>query len=169
MEFRLANKQDLPKLKTMFLEIADNMNKNGIGIWNEYYPYEEFEQDIKDKCLWLLAKGDEILSAIGLFKSLPSTECFSWKDDGNKAMYISRLGINIAHLRQGYAKCVLDFVKQRAAQSGAKSLRLLVAEINKPALSLYTKYGFKQVEGIREEYSPSLNITIKELGFEYII
>ena len=49
MNLRLAEKNDLPQLKTMYEKIIDNMNKNNIQIWNEIYPCEFFQDDIQNK------------------------------------------------------------------------------------------------------------------------
>ena len=49
MNLRLAEKNDLPQLKTMYEKIIDNMNKANIQIWNEIYPCEFFQDDIQNK------------------------------------------------------------------------------------------------------------------------
>ncbi|MEF2653809.1 MAG: hypothetical protein U0M37_06350, partial [Blautia sp.] len=47
MEFSLAVMQDLAQLKSIYKEIIKNMNENGIQIWDDIYPCEFFEDDIK--------------------------------------------------------------------------------------------------------------------------
>jgi len=47
MELRLAIIDDLPELKAIYKEIIKNMNSNNIYIWDEIYPCEFFEDDIK--------------------------------------------------------------------------------------------------------------------------
>lgn len=47
MEFSLALMQDLDQLKSIYKEIIKNMNENGIQIWDDIYPCEFFEDDIK--------------------------------------------------------------------------------------------------------------------------
>ena len=56
MEFTLAVMQDLEQLKSIYQEIIKNMNENGIQIWDDIYPCEFFEDDIKNKRLYLLKK-----------------------------------------------------------------------------------------------------------------
>jgi len=46
-----------------------------------------------------------------------------------------------------------------------KYLRLFVVNINKPAINLYLKNGFMQVDGIYEEIIDA-NLTFHEYGFE---
>ena len=53
MEFSLAVMQDLAQLKSMYKEIIKNMNENGIQIWDDIYPCEFFEDDIK---VWAVGK-----------------------------------------------------------------------------------------------------------------
>lgn len=42
MDFRQAVMQDLPKLKDMYKQIIENMNKQKIQIWDDIYPCEFF-------------------------------------------------------------------------------------------------------------------------------
>ena len=70
MELRLANKQDLPELEKMFNKIVEQMNNNGIYIWNEYYPYEEFENDIENNRLFLLIKDNKICASFVVLEEL---------------------------------------------------------------------------------------------------
>ena len=66
MEFTLAVMQDLEQLKSIYKEIIKNMNENGIQIWDDIYPCGFFEDDIKNKRLYLLKKNEEIISAFSL-------------------------------------------------------------------------------------------------------
>ena len=60
METRLAVVKDLPKLKTMFDKIVKVMEANNVFIWNEDYPYEEFENDIQTKNLYVSIDDSKI-------------------------------------------------------------------------------------------------------------
>ena len=42
MNLRLANINDLSKLKDVYRKIINNMNRNKIQIWDEIYPCEFF-------------------------------------------------------------------------------------------------------------------------------
>lgn len=166
MNFRLAVKGDLPKLKAMFIDIVKNMDINNIHIWNEYYPYEEFENDIQNKNLYLITDKNNIIATIGLFDTFDVEDCFEWNDKNAKVLYVSRLGVNVNYLRQGIGNLALQNAIKIAKDRNYKYLRLLVADINKPAINLYTKNGFCKVNGIRNEYSEILKKTISELGLE---
>lgn len=91
MEFTLAVMQDLEQLKSIYKEIIKNMNENGIQIWDDIYPCGFFEDDIKNKRLYLLKKNEEIISAFSLSDTSPGENVIHWKDKSAKAMYIDRL------------------------------------------------------------------------------
>ena len=57
IKFRLAQIDDLENIKTMYNSIVQNMYKQNINIWNEYYPVECFEDDINNKQLYVLEKN----------------------------------------------------------------------------------------------------------------
>lgn len=70
MNLRLANINDIPKLKIMYRKIIDNMNKNNILICDEYYPCKIFNDDIKNNRLYLLEEEhSDIVTAFVLCKS----------------------------------------------------------------------------------------------------
>jgi len=47
----------------------------------------------------------------------------------------------------------------------AKYLRLFVVDINKPAIKVYLKNGFRQVDGLYEERVDA-ELILREYGFE---
>ena len=51
MNLRLANNNDLTVLEEMYNSIIENMYAKDIKIWHQYYPFDEFEFDIKNKKL----------------------------------------------------------------------------------------------------------------------
>ncbi|WP_376774592.1 GNAT family N-acetyltransferase [Clostridium thailandense] len=71
-------------------------------------------------------------------------------------MYLDCFGVNVNYSRQGIGSLML---KQ------AKYLRLFVVDINKPAINVYLKNGFKQVDGIYEEKIDD-GLILREYGFE---
>ena len=46
---------------------------------------------------------------------------------------------------------MLDYASEVAAQKGAEYLRLLVVDVNVPAIRLYLKSGFLRVEGVHAD------------------
>ncbi len=169
MNIRLANKKDLPVLEQMFNRIVTEMNRNGINIWNEYYPFEEFENDIELSRLYLLVDGNIICAAFVLFDSINGTDCFKWESYNAKPIYIGRLGVNVDYLRKGIGSKVIEEAIHLSKQMKGEYLRLTVVKENIPAINLYLKNGFKKVEGIYNEYSETLDKIIQEIGFEFKI
>lgn len=166
MRIRAATKEDLPALEEMFDGIVESMCKNGIAIWNEFYPYEEFETDIHNENFYLIIGEGEILAAFGIYESVSGKDSFEWTDKKARAVYLGRVGVNVKHLRKGIGERVLKHASEIAKQRNAKFLRLLVSDINQPAIRLYEKNGFNQVAGQFNEFSEALNKTITELGYE---
>ena len=69
MNFRLAVMQDLPRLKAMYEDIIQNMNNNQIQIWDDIYPCEFFDEDIKNNRLYVLYSNEELISAFSMYPS----------------------------------------------------------------------------------------------------
>lgn len=66
MEIRIAVRQDLPQILSLYRRIVADMDKKGIDIWNEYYPFEYFGEDIENGGLYLLTQDGAILGAFAL-------------------------------------------------------------------------------------------------------
>jgi ribosomal protein S18 acetylase RimI-like enzyme len=164
MALRLAKKNDLPQLKTIYEKIIDNMNKNNIRIWDDIYPCGFFQDDIENKRLYILTEGNVILAAFTLCASIDGEDHVKWKNVKEKALYIDRFGVNVNYLRQGIGRFMLKNAVGLARRKGAKYLRLFVVDINKPAISLYVKNGFTRVDGIYEEKIDGF--VLREYGFE---
>lgn len=151
MSFRLAEKGDLQQIKRMYEAIVRNMNENGVGIWDEVYPCEFFAEDIEKRRLYLLTEGEEIVAAFALLEIVGAESYVQWEVPEAKALYLYRLGINVDYQRRGIAGRMLDYASEVAAQKGAEYLRLLVVDVNVPAIRLYLKSGFLRVEGVHAD------------------
>lgn len=135
MKLRLANKQDLPQLKTMYKDIVENMNKNKITIWDDVYPSIFFESDILNKQLYVLEDDSVIVSAFCLCDD--NIDSIQWKEPAAKALYIQRLGVNVLYMQKGIGSKTLDEAKEIARKLNYNYLRLLVVDFNYPAINLY--------------------------------
>ena len=166
MKLRLANINDLSKLKAMYRNIIDNMIRNKISIWDEIYPCEFFSNDIENNRLYVLVEEhDDIVAAFALCESNAGESYVKWENAKNKALYIDRFGVNIDYSRQGIGSIMLKHAITLTKQKNAKYLRLFVVDINKPAINVYLKNGFSQVDGIYEERIDDDRI-LREYGFE---
>ncbi|WP_271809969.1 GNAT family N-acetyltransferase [Clostridium beijerinckii] len=166
MNLRLAKLNDLPKLKAMYGNIIDDMDRNNIPIWDGIYPCEFFGKDIENNRLYLLVeKDDNIVGSFALCKSNAGESFVKWGNPNSKALYIERFGVNVDYSRQGIGSIMLKHAITLTKQMNVKYLRLFVVNINKSAINLYLKNGFKQVNGIYEEIIDA-NLTFHEYGFE---
>ena len=166
MNLRLANDNDLAKVKAMYRKIIDNMNSINIGIWDEIYPCEFFKDDIDNNRLYLLTEENyEIVGAFALCESNTGESYVQWENKNEKALYIDRVGVNVDYLRQGIGSILLQNALKIAKEKDAKYLRVFVVDINKPAENLYLKNNFRQVDGIYEEKIDD-ELTLREYGFE---
>lgn len=165
MDFRQAVMQDLPQLKDMYKRIIKNMNEQNIQIWDDIYPCEFFEDDIKNNKLYILLNNGEIVSAFVLSDTNSGETAVEWNDNHAKVVYIDRLGVNIKYLKKGLGSLMLDKAKEIAKTLNAEYLRLFVVDINIPAIQLYTKKEFVKVNGVYNEIFDD-GFVLHEHGYE---
>lgn len=101
MDFRLAGMQDLLQLKDVYKQIVKNMDEQDIQIWDDIYPCEFFEEDIKNNQLYVLLNNGEIVSAFVLCKTNTGENAVKWNENHAEAFYIDRLGFNVKYLKKG--------------------------------------------------------------------
>ncbi|WP_297056523.1 GNAT family N-acetyltransferase [uncultured Dubosiella sp.] len=165
IEFQLADKSDLESIKTMYKEIVENMNTQGINIWDDIYPCEFFAEDINNDQLYVLKTKDEILSAFALGKSSSGENAVEWKEPHAKAIYLDRLGVNVKYSRAGIGRLMLEKAKEIARSNDAEYLRLFVVDTNVPAIRLYENNNFIKAKGIYEERFED-GFCLYEFGYE---
>lgn len=165
MDFRLAVMQDLSQLKAVYKDIIQNMNNNKIEIWDDIYPCEFFEEDIRNSRLYVLLNKDEIVSAFALCDTNSGEREIEWQDNKCNALYLDRLGVSVNYARMGIGCFMLEKAKEIARCLGAEYLRLFVVDINKPAIHLYAKNGFIQGNGVYDEVIDD-DFVLREYGFE---
>lgn len=165
VEFRKATERDLPAIKTIYEEIVNDMKSKGVNIWHDEYPYTVFCEEVPEGRLYVLTEGAEILSAISILDTHPAAKSVTWSEPDAPATYMSRLGVNVAHRREGIARKTLNCALSEAGRRGSKYLRLFAVDINYPAITMYGKYGFTRAGGVYVENLPGGLIT-HEYGFE---
>lgn len=165
MDFRQAVMQDLPQLKDMYKRIIKDMNEQNIQIWDNIYPCEFFEDDIKNNQLYILLNNGEIVSAFVLSDTNSGETAVEWNNNHAKAVYIDRLGVNVKYSKKGIGSLMLDKAKEIAKTLNAEYLRLFVVDINIPAIQLYTKKEFIKVNGVYNEIFDD-GFVLHEHGYE---
>ena len=168
MQIVLAKQSELDEIKKMYTKIIENMYDNNIKIWNEYYPNEVLESDIMNGSLYLLKDGEIIIGAFAIYEHINVEQDVEWENKEAKAYILNRVGVNVEYLKQGYGKAIIDHACKIAKNKGANYLRLLVCDVNVPAINLYTKCKFKRLLGVHEE-KINENFSIYEYGFEKLL
>ncbi|MCM1186942.1 MAG: GNAT family N-acetyltransferase [Lachnoclostridium sp.] len=165
MDFRLAVMQDLLKIKFVYKNIIEKMNREQIQIWDDIYPCEFFAKDIRNNCLYVLLDNDDIVSAFVLCDTNSGEKSIEWQDNQCRVLYLDRLGVNVNYTRMGIGSFMLEKAKETAKKLGAAYLRLFVVDINEPAIQLYIKNGFIKGNGIYDEVIDD-DLVLHEYGFE---
>lgn len=130
IELRQAEKSDLKALHDMYSDLSYDMAAQGIGIWNEYYPFEDFESDMAKGELYVITMDNEVVVAFSLSQDMEGAGCFRWSE--GKALYLSHLGVRIDYRRQGLGSLAVECAIGLAQDEGCEYLRLSVVDINVP-------------------------------------
>lgn len=168
MIFRLADMQDLQQLKVIYKKIIKHMEDNNIYIWDEVYPCDFFEEDIKNNRLYVLYDKNELVSAFALCDTNLGENSVKWNYDYDKFLYLDRFGVNINYLRKGIGSLMIDNAKKTAKNLGAKCLRLFVVDKNEPAIQLYVKNQFQKADGMYDEVIDD-ELVLHEYGYELLV
>ena len=122
--------------------------------------YEDFDV-IKDK---LISEFDEFWTPGVLLSELEkeNTKYIVIKEDddiiGFAGIWITPVSVELNNIvvrkdkrGNGYSKILLEKLLEISSKLEREYINLEVSEINKPAISLYLKYGFEKV-GLRKKY-----------------
>ena len=95
---RKAAGSDLAELKAMYGRIIEKMNADGIAIWDDFYPCELFENDIRDQQLYVLTDGGTIVSAFTLLDDISGSSSVEWQLSSERPIYLDRFGVNTEYI-----------------------------------------------------------------------
>ena len=168
MDFRLAVMQDLAQIQAVYKDIIEKMNREQIQIWDDIYPCELFDEDIRNNRLYVLLDNDVVVSAFVLCDTNSGEKSVEWQDNQCKALYLDRLGVNVNYSRMGIGSLMLERAKEISKELGADYLRLFVVDINEPAIQLYIKNGFMRGNGVFDEVIDN-DLVLHEYGFEVVL
>lgn len=169
LKIRKAKKEELDILKTIALKIVKNMNINGLQLWNDYYPAEEFKKLIEQEKLYICEENNNIVSFFALVDDDESSSNFKWKYDNSK--FLEMFAVNVDYLHKKYAQRILYDLFEILKLDGYDSIKLIVYDQNIAAISLYNKVGFKAVTGnylFINEFRPN-EPPRNMIGMEYYI
>lgn len=89
--------------------------------------------------VWLLSEGNKPVGYVVL------TLGFSFEFYGHDA-FIDELYIDAAYRRRGFGRQAVEFVGRKAREKGVNALHLEVDNGNDPALELYRRTGFEDLD-----------------------
>ena len=109
LTFRAAAMQDLPQIKTVYRKIVHHMNAQRIEIWDERYPCDFLEEDIRNGRLYLLLHRLDIVSAFALCGENAGAAHIDWEHSG-AALYLDRFAVEYGTrlLMMDKGACVID-------------------------------------------------------------
>lgn len=165
MRLEVAKLEHLQSIKEMYREIVADMKLKKLEIWDEVYPCEFLEEDIKKEQLYILLEHEIIVGAFALCATNQGSDSVEWETKTKSALYLDRLGVRVRCQGKGIGRKLLVQAKEIARKQGAEYLRLFVVEENIPALRLYQKNGFTKAKGIYQEVVDE-SLTLYEYGYE---
>ena len=162
-KIKIATINDLDKINQLYKDLINDMHNRDVTIWNDYYPFFMFNEDIKLKRMYLVEENNEILSCFVLAKENNGEKSIEWSIDCNKAYYLDRFAVNVNHLKKGIGTKTLQIAENIAKEKGANYLRLFVVPCNIPAIKLYEKCNYIKRNGL---YILEEDENIKMYGYE---
>ena len=162
MELIRAAEQDVDDLLAFYRHVADNMEEQGIDHWHwGRYPNEEFiREDVAKGEMYYMLEGKTISAAVVImvgqeeeYDSLP------WSCGARPGSF-RRLAVHPSMQGAGLGGLVLDDVLQLLRRSGCDCARCDTAEVNRHAIRLYEKLGFRRCGTICWPDAPGKNITL---------
>ena len=157
-----AAEKDIDDLLAFYRHVADNMEAQGIDHWHwGRYPNEEFiREDVARGEMYYMLEGSMIAAAVVItagqeeeYNSLP------WSC-GVRPGSFRRLAVHPSMQGAGLGGLVLDDVLQLLRRSGCDCARCDTAEVNRHAIRLYEKLGFRPCGTMYWPDAPGRNVTL---------
>ncbi len=149
MNIRLARKSDISSLNILFKEVIRDLKevKKIDMLWGDIYPFCEFDNDIKNKEMYVIENNNKVIGSFVLSDyDDPDYHQIKWNQERKSFFYLNRLAILPSEQGMGYAKATMKFIDNYAIKNNYDVIRLTVYENNINAIKLYEKNGFKRIE-----------------------
>ena len=148
MVVRLGTWEDLEEIRALYRRVTARLGDINIPIWNDIYPFSEFETDISLSRLYLLEEDGVLLGSFALTEHCEGENAVEWTDGGRKPLYLWRLAIDVPYLGRGLGKYLCEKALEVTREKGYDSMRFFVVDYNTPALRFYEKLGYKYARGM---------------------
>lgn len=141
---RLAILEDIPKINVLYRTVIDDLhNVKNITFWNDIYPFCEFEQDIKNKDMYVIDVQNEIIGSFAIIKrDDPHCHSIDWNYKTDKFFFLVKVAINPSMQGKGFSNSIMNYIIKYGIDNNYEAIRLTVHKDNIIAISLYEKYGF---------------------------
>ena len=151
LQFRKAEIDDLDALVALYGSAAQDMLRQGIDQWDEYYPDREIlAEDVESGDMTLGLLDGALACAYVVNREYdPEYELGAWEHTQGNFCVLHRLCVNPRMQGQGLARQAMARMEAEARTKGFDSVRLDVFSQNLHAQRLYERLGYKRTGEVR--------------------
>lgn len=145
--FRQGILNDLNEIEELVKNAIIQMDSQGIEQWDKIYPVrEDFEQDIRNKQLFVGTIGNKIVVTYTLNKDYDEEyNNGQWKNPDKSFFIIHRLCVDVKFQNKGIARLAMEHAEKNAVLYHGQAIRLDVFSNNPYAIKLYQNCGYEKV------------------------
>ncbi|MBH1941885.1 GNAT family N-acetyltransferase [Mobilitalea sibirica] len=147
VKFRIAHKNDLEEVISLYNEAIAHMLHSKIYQWDERYPNEEvLTEDIEKNELYVLTEKDKIIACVVINEDQDASyHSANWKYVSDKIAIIHRLCVHPRAQRKGIGKLLMKCSEEWICQQEYEAIRLDTFTNNHIARKLYEGLGYSYV------------------------
>ena len=151
LEFRTATVDDLDALVALYGAAAQDMLRQGIDQWDEYYPDREIlAEDVESGDMTLGLLDGQLACAYVVNREYePEYELGAWEHTEGDFCVLHRLCVNPEMQGRGLARQAMARMEKNARDQGFDSVRLDVFSQNLHAQHLYERLGYRRTGEVR--------------------
>ncbi|NLD87152.1 MAG: GNAT family N-acetyltransferase [Clostridiales bacterium] len=136
---RLANTGEREEILSLYRSVMGTK----FCTWNEDYPsMEEIDNDIENNCLYVMTSEGRIIASISIVPERELDELQVWSEREDAAE-LARLVVNRDCQGKGLAFRMLSEMEELLREKGTKTVHLLAAKQNIPAVKTYLKADYE--------------------------
>lgn len=140
MKLRKAKENEI----TVVSRIYDLVRDGEYCVWSESYPtVEHAKTDFEAGCLYVFENDGEIIGCASVEPVAEDDDLPFWKICDGTHREVSRIAIVPECQGRGYARIMVEQLVETLKTQGVRSIHLLAAKKNPPAMNTYCKAGFE--------------------------
>ena len=125
-------------------QIYDSVRGRGLTVWSESYPHlSDAIRDARAGCLYILRDNGANVGCCSVEPGAEDDDLPFWKICDGSHREISRIAVSFSCQGRGYAKTMVQMLIERLMAGGVRSIHLLCAKKNLPAVKTYRALGFE--------------------------